>query len=397
MKKVVVTSALRTPFGKLGGNLAGFTGVELGSIAVEAALKRVKMHGETVDELIMGAAMLVGGTSVAARQMLFKAGLLETTPSLTIDRACCSSMTAVGLAMKNILLGEADTVVAGGFESMSQTPHLLRQARWGNRLGDMVVEDPLKIRNPITNTPVALVTGEKALEYGVDREEQDQWALASHQKYFAALEAGKFEQEIIPVEVPQAKGEAIRIQKDESPRQNSSIEKLRQLKTVYNSPTITAGNAPGLNDGAAALILMSEQRQQELGLDALATIEAYTNLSGDPSSSVCMPGLAIRKALSKAGLKWKDLKRIEINEAFAAMPLVSTKILADGDKSQTEALRSITNVNGGAVAIGHPTGASGGRVIMTLIYELIRQGGGIGAAAICGGYGQSDAVIVKVG
>lgn len=396
MPEIKVISAVRTPFGKLGGLLRDFSGLDLGSMVVKAVIDRANVEPETVDELYMGSAVLVGSVMVAARQMLFKVGIPQTTPSLTVDRACCSSMTCVGLGMKSILLGEADTVVSGGFESMSQTPFLLRDARWGKRLGDITVEDILMMRNPITGNPIAVVTGERALEFGISREEQDQWALRSHQRYFESFRSGKYSAEILPVEIPSKKGSAIIMDKDESPREDTSSEKLSKLKTVYGSPTVTAGNAPGLNDGSSAVILMSTEKQKELKLEALGTILSYAQAAGDPGASAYMPAHSIRKALQKAGLQLKDLKRIEINEAFAAMPLVSTKVLSDGDQQLQDHLRSITNVNGGAIAIGHPTGASGARLVMTLIYELRRLGGGIGVAAICGGFGQSDAIVVKV-
>lgn len=397
MNEVHIVSAVRTPFGSLGGSLKNIAGLDLGAKVVKEVIDRVELNPEQVDEVIMGTAVLAGNTSVAARQILIKAGLPSSTPSLTIDRACCSSMTAIGLAMKDIIVGDADAVIAGGFESMSQTPFLLNKGRWGNKVGDMALEDPLQMRNPITNSPIALVTGEEALKYEVTREQQDQWAFESHRKYFAAFESEKFANELLSLEIPTPKGDNFVLNKDESPRENASLEKLARLKTVYKSPTITPGNAPGLSDGASAMLLMSKGMQEGLGLESLATIVAYTSISGDPSASVAMPGLAIKKALDKAKIDLKEVKRIEINEAFAAMPLVSTNVLSDGDFELLNNLRSITNVNGGAVAMGHPTGASGARIVMTLIYELQRLGGGIGVAAICGGYGQADAVVVKVG
>ena len=398
MSEVKVVSAVRTPFGRLGGILKDYFPVELGSKIIQAAMERIHIDPKIVDEVYMGSALLAGATMVATRQMLFKVGLPGTTRSLTVDRACCSSMTCVGLGAKSILLKDADTVIAGGWETMSQTPFLLWEARWGKRLGDLKVEDMLMMRNPITATPIAVVTGKKALEFGVSREDQDQWALGSHQKYFSAFSAGKFTDEILTIEIPSPKGKgpATIVQQDESPRADTSIEKLSQLKTVYGSPTVTPGNAPGLSDGASAVILMSAKKQKETGFEVLGEILSYAQAAGEPDESVFMPANSIRQALQKAGLLIKDLKRIEINEAFAAMPLVSTKVLSDGDPELLVHLRSITNVNGGAVAIGHPTGASGARLLMTLIYELRRLGGGIGAAAICGGFGQSDAVIVKV-
>jgi len=396
MREVVIVGAARTPFGKFGGQLKDLTAVDLGTKAVSAALQRIHLDPAWVDELYMGVAVLAGTASVAARQILISSGLAPHTPSLTIDRACCSSMTCLGLGMRNISSGEVHTVVAGGMEAMSQTPLIARGVRWGIRLGGVMLEEPLFLRNPILNLPLAVGAAEVALQYGVSREEQDQWALRSHQKYFLALKAGKFAAEIEPVELPAAKGSTLLMDRDESPRADTTIEKLRGLPTVYGSKTVTAGNAPGLNDGASALVLMSREKQRESGIDPLGKIPAYVNIAGDPLASPYLPALAIRKALEKIGRKLSDLKRLEINEAFAATALVSTKVLSSENERSLEQLRSITNVNGGAVAIGHPTGASGGRIAMALVLELRRAGGGLGAAAICGGYGQSDAVIVEV-
>ena len=396
MREVVIVSAARTPFGKFGGLLKDFTAVDLGTKAVLASLKRINLDPAAVDELYLGVAVLAGTASVAARQILFTSGLPPHTPSLTVDRACCSSMTCLGLGLRNIRSGEIHTAVAGGMEAMSQTPLIARGVRWGVRLGGVMLEEPLFLRNPILNIPLAVGAAEVALQHGVSREEQDRWALRSHQRYFSALEAGKFADEIQPVEIPSEKGLTRSLDRDESPRSDTTIEKLRALPTVYGSKTVTAGNAPGLNDGASALVLMSKERQKELGIVPLAKILAYVNIAGDPLASPYLPAHAIRKALERAGRKLSDLKRLEINEAFAATALVSTKVLSSDNEKVLEDLRSITNVNGGAVAIGHPTGASGGRIAMTLVYELRRAGGGLGAAAICGGYGQSDAIIIEV-
>lgn len=396
MREVVIVSAARTPFGKFGGLLKDFTAVDLGTKAVLASLQRINLDPAAVDELYLGVAVLAGTASVAARQILFTSGLPPHTPSLTVDRACCSSMTCIGLGLRNIRSGEIHAAIAGGMEAMSQTPLIARGVRWGVRLGGVMLEEPLFLRNPILNIPLAVGAAEVALQHGVSREEQDQWALRSHQRYFSALEAGKLADEIQPVEIPSEKGSTRLLNRDESPRSDTTIEKLRALPTVYGSKTVTAGNAPGLNDGASTLILMSKERQKELGIVPLAKILAYVNIAGDPLASPYLPAHAILKALERAGRKLADLKRLEINEAFAATALVSTKVLSSDSEKVLEELRSITNVNGGAVAIGHPTGASGGRIAMTLVYELRRAGGGLGAAAICGGYGQSDAVIVEV-
>jgi len=396
MKEVVIVSAARTPFGKFGGLLKDFSAIDLGTKAVKAVIKKINFEPALVDEVYMGVAVLAGTASVAARQVLISSGLPAQTPSLTIDRACCSSMTCVGLAMRNIRDGEINTAIAGGMEAMSQAPLIARGIRWGVRLGGVMLEEPLFLRNPILNIPLSVGAAEVALQYGVGREEQDRWALRSHQNYYAAFEAGKFSDEIEPIEISPPGGTITFMDRDESPRSDTSIEKLRALPTVYGSKTVTAGNAPGLNDGASAFVLMSKEQQKNLGLKPWATLLAYVNIAGDPLASPYLPALSIRKALEEIGRKLVDLKRIEINEAFAATPLVSTKVLSDGDEKMLEYLRSITNVNGGAVAIGHPTGASGGRIIMTLMYELHRLGGGLGAASICGGYGQSDAVILQV-
>lgn len=392
MTTVAIVEAARTPFGKLGGKLKQYSAVQLGSMAASAVMDRAGIKPNEVSETIFGTAMLAAATSVAARQINFELGLSDTTASLTIDRACCSAMTAIGLGASKIRAGDASVVLAGGIESCSQTPFLMRGSRFGRRLGDFVVEDPIQIRNPITGQSIAAVTGEQALRFGVDRQQQDEWALRSHEKYFEAYNKGVYREEIVPVIF--ADQEIMDI--DESPRSNSTLEKLSSLSTVYDGPTVTAGNAPGLNDGAAVVALMSVDEARERSIDVLATVVSYSQLSGALDSSVFLPGKAIMDALRKAGLKLEELKCIEINEAFAAMPLVSTLHMADSDKTKAMKLRQITNINGGSVAIGHPTGASGARVVMALIRELQRMGGGYGAAAICGGYGQADAFILKV-
>jgi acetyl-CoA C-acetyltransferase len=394
MRKVVLTEGLRTPFGRFGGKLAGYSAVELGVLATKAMLARADVDPADIDESLLGTAMLAASTTVAARQNNVPSGIPARTPSLTIDRACCSSMTCVGLGMAKIRSADADLIIAGGIESASQTPFLMRGVRWGHRLGDFAVEDPMQMRNPINGQPITVVTGHAALSFGVDRTQQDDWAFDSHRKYFAALDAGVYADEIIAVSTDRQSEEMLTF--DESARRTVSRDKLATLPTAYGSPTVTAGNAPGLNDGAATLLLMSGEEAARRGVAGLAEIVSYAQVCGEPDSSVYMPGLAIQRALEKAGVALRDLKRIEINEAFAAMPLVSTLELAQGDAELLRSLRAMTNVNGGSVALGHPTGASGARVVMSLARELRRIGGGYGAAAICGGYGQADAVILKV-
>jgi acetyl-CoA C-acetyltransferase len=389
-QNVVIVEAARTPFGRFGGKLRECSAVELGALASQAVLSRAGIRPDELSETVFGCGILDAGTAVPARQINFRVGIPATTPSLTVDRACCSSMTAIGLAALKIRVGEARIILAGGIESCSQTPFLMRGTRFGRKLGDFSVEDPMQVRNPITGLALTEVTGRKALEHGVGREEQDEWSYHSHRKYFAAYDTGVYEQEIVPVDTGQG-----RLAVDESPRRDTSLEKLAALATAYGSPTVTPGNAPGLNDGASAVLLMSGAEAARRGIVPLAEIVAYAQLSGDLESSVHMPGHAIVAAAKKAAIGLRDLKCIEINEAFAAMALVSTKVMAGGDAAELARLRAMTNVNGGSVAIGHPPGASGARVAMAAARELRRRGGGYAAAGICGGFGQSDALILK--
>lgn len=391
MASISLVEARRTPFGKFGGGLGGLTAVELGTLAAKSVLARSGIDAAEIDETIFGTAILSASTMVAARQINFGIGAREETPSLTIDRACCSSMTAIGLGMSKIAAGDAKTVLAGGIESSSRTPFMLKDIRWGRRLGDFAVEDPMQFRNPITNLPLTVVTGEMALKHGVDRQQQDEWAYGSHTKYFEAYDKGVYADEIVVVD-----GEDEPVVIDESPRRKISLEKMRAMPTVHGGPTVTAANAPGLNDGASAVLLMDENAARQRGIKVLGELCSYAQVAGSLESSVYMPGNAIALALRKANLTLDHLSRIEINEAFAAMPLASLKTLSGGDNVSFERLKAMTNVNGGAVAIGHPPGASGARVVMALARELARRGGGYGAAAICGGFGQADAVIVKV-
>lgn len=392
---VVLVSAVRTPFGKLGGALAPLSTVDLGAAVIREVLSRVGVEPSVAQSVYMGVGMVGGATLVPTRQAMLKAGLVQETPSLTVDRACCSGITAAGMGLREILLGEADAVVCGGMESLSRTPYLLPRGG-GFRPGHVVAEDPLLLRSPISDKAIAAYTGEEALRHGVSRADQDNWALGSHQKYFAAEAAGFFADERMQLAVPQAKGDPLLVTTDEPPRRDANLEKLASLKPVYGSPTITAGNAPGLNDGAAALLLMSAERARSLGLRPLATVLGHAQVSEGPTAGAYTPALAIRKVLQRTRHRVGQLARIEINEAFAATPLVSTKVLADGDAGAWQKLLRLTNVNGGAVALGHPLGASGARLIMTLVYDLRRKGGGLGAAAICGGYGQGDALLVRV-
>jgi acetyl-CoA C-acetyltransferase len=334
--------------------------------------------------------------NVNGRQALLRAGLPETLVSLTIDRACCSSLCAVHLGRRAILLNEADTCMAVGAENMSNTPLLINKHRWGSGMAPLLVQDYL---NPITYreyTPLGKDAGEIAMEYGISREEQDQWALGSQQKWAAADKAGKFKDELVPVAIPQKKGEPILFDRDDFPKPNSTFEGLARLKTIYSSPTVTAGNAPGLDAGAAAVIIMRRSKAEKMGIKPLATILAVASGASEPKRMAELPGFVIQKALKSAGLGIDAMDVIEINEAFAAVTLVSSKILADRNETKWRGILAKTNPNGGAIAIGHPVGASGARILMTMMYELKRRGGGFGVCAICGGLAQGDCVVIRV-
>jgi acetyl-CoA C-acetyltransferase len=396
---VVIVSGVRTPFSKFGGVLKEMHSTDLGVIVMKESLKRASLKGEDLDELYYGMCDQAEAAlydNVNARQALLRAGLPNTLVSLTIDRACCSSICAVQLGRRAILLNEVDTCMAVGAENMSNTPLLMNGHRWGSGMKPLLVQDYL---NPITYreyTPLGKDAGEIAMEYGISREEQDAWAVGSHKKWAQADKDGRFNDELVPIEIPQKKGAPFIFKKDELPRPDTTMEALSKLKTIYGSPTVTAGNAPGLDAGAAAVIIMRRSRAEKLGIKPLATIVSMASGASEPRRMAELPGFVIKKALERASLSIDDIKVIEINEAFAAVTLVSTKILADRDEQKWHSLLKITNPNGGAIAIGHPVGASGGRILMTMMYELSRRGGGYGVAGICGGLAQGDAVIIKV-
>lgn len=395
--EVVIVSAVRTPYGKFGGALREVPGVQLAAHVIQEVLKRANLSPDQVDEVYMGSCVPAETGVIApvvARQALLLAGMPESTVSVTMDRACCSSMTAIQMGMRAIQLGEIDVALAVGAENLSRTPYVVPSLRFGARMGHVELSDPLQMKYP-GHSPVAVDTGHIALEHGVGRADLDAWAYRSQQRYQEALAAGKYDAEIAPLELSTRKG-PVMFDKDEFPKPETTPESLAMLKTVYGSPTVTPGNAPGLDAGATAILLMSRRKAEALGLEPLATVLTVASVAGDPKDIVTIPAKAIEKGLSKAGLGLDDLSLIEINEAFAAMPLVSTQLLAAGDPARTEALREKTNVNGGAIAMGHPVGASGARIVMALVNELGRRGGGYGAASICGGLGQGDCTIVKV-
>lgn len=387
---VIIAAPVRTPFGRFGGALRDVSAPELGAFAIDSVIARAGLPPDAVEAAYLGVGMIGSGMLTPVRQAVLRSKLRPETPSFGVDRACCSGMTAVGLAFKDIRAGEASLLIAGGFESLSRTPLLLPRSHV-HRIGRVAVDDPLMMRGEVVEASISGYTAKEALQHGIDRAMQDEWALMSHERYFAADARAFFDAERVAF----AK-DAIRLEKDEAPRRDTSLEKLGKLRTVYDSETVTAGNAPGLSDGAAAMIVADASAARERGLDVQAKALAYAQVCGGPTSGSYTPAVAIRQVLRKADVRLEDVALIEINEAFAATPLVSTLKLANGDKAGAERLRARTNVYGGAIAIGHPLGASGARLVMTLAAALRARGGGFGVAAICGGFGQGDAILIKV-
>jgi acetyl-CoA C-acetyltransferase len=383
MARSVIVSAVRTPFGRLGGGLAGHQATELGALAIRGALGRVDVADADIDYVIMGQVLQAGAGQAPARQAAIGAGLPIEIGADTINKVCASSIRAVEIADSMIRAGDAQIVVAGGMESMSNAPYVLAKARFGYRLGDGVLIDSM-VHDGLTSSFDGKHMVEQASfvsrELGITREEQDEWALRSQQRAVNAIDNGLFAEEIVPV------GD---VSVDEAPRRDSSLEKLASLKPVFDPEgTTTAGNAPGVNDGAGALVVMSEEAAKERGIEPLATILAQAAVADEFAYLARTPAKAGALALEKAGKKIGDVERIEVNEAFASVALNSVRMLdADPDT---------VNVNGGAVALGHPIGASGARILGTMIYELRRNGGGLGLAAICSGGGQGDAILVEV-
>ncbi len=399
---IVIVSAVRTPFSRFDSAMAVIPSIDLGVMVMKEVIQRVGVKPEEVDDIYYGScipAEVALETDVPARQATLLAGFPEENISVSLDRACCSSLTALRLGAMSIRAGEAQIAMAVGSENMPRTPHLAPGLRKGIRLGHIKLIDCLFELGYAAKgfNPVAKDAGEVAVEYGVTREMQDEWALGSQEKYAKAFAEGKFKvgEELMPVVIPQKKDDPIVIEKDESPRK-TSMEALAKLKTVYGSPTVTAGNAPPISAGASAILFMTREKAEERGLKPLATIVATVASATAPRGIATIPAYTIEKVLSRAGMTVDQMDMIEINEAFAAMPLVSTKILARGDEKKWKELKAKTNVNGGAIAIGHPVGASAARITMTIAYELRRRGGGYGVAAICGGLAQGEAVVVKV-
>ncbi len=400
-KDIVIVSAVRTPFGRFCGALREYDYFDLGALPMREVLARVNVSGDQVDEVYWG----VGDTSpckdvytsVAARQTLIKAGLPPETPSVSLDKACVSAMSAVHYGCRAMVAGENRCAIGGGATSFSQEPLIVRGLRWkGFRLGDVKMEDPLYALGYKDFNPVSVDTDNVAIEYGITREEQDEWALRSHQNYGKAWEAGKFKEEMMVLEIPQRRGEPIILDIDEQYRPDTTLEKLARLPGIYGCKGVTAGNSPGLNDGATAILFMTRAKADELGLEPLAEIVSMSSIAIKPHRMPEGPAYAAMEVLKDADLTLDDISVMEINEAFAAVPLVSTLLLADKDKERAKVLREKTNINGSAIAIGHPNTASGARLIMNLMYELRRRGGGYALGAICGGLAQADACIIKV-
>lgn len=392
MRKSVIVSGARTPFGKFGGVLTPLTAVNLGAKAIKAALERAELDGADVDEVIMGTVLQGGQGQIPSRQAAVEAGIPWEVKTETINKVCASGLRSVTLADQLIRLGEEDIIVAGGMESMSNAPYFLPDARWGNRMGDKTVKD-LMIHDGLTCTFTGNHMGsygnDTAASFKVTRERQDEWAARSQQLAVDAIESGKFADEIVPVEIPVRKGDPIVVSEDETPRKGTTVEKLAALRPAFDKDgTITAGNAPGVNDGASAVVVMSDEKAKELNKTPLATILGHAEVAVEAKNFPQTPGLVINRLLEKTGVSKEEIDLYEINEAFAVVALASGQI-ADIDEEKI-------NVNGGAVALGHPIGASGNRIILTLIHELERRGGGKGIAAICSGGGQGDAILIEV-
>jgi len=390
----VITGARRTPFGRFGGALRDLSLPQLGSHAVRAALAEAGLAPGDVDELALGV-NLPGSDRSIARQTLLQAGIPDDRVAYTCDRACCSSLSAITLASRAIRLGEARIAVAGGSENMSRVPYFLEDLRFGRRLGHVQLVDQLVISCPHTHVPRALQASREALAYGVGREEQDAWALRSQTLCARASAAGRFADEIAPIDLAAFGGDGV-VAADESPRATTTREQLAALPTVNGSETVTAGNAPGLSTGASAVVLMTGAEAERRGRAPLCRLVATAMVSGHPDRIASIPAVAAKQLLARVDLPLDAIDLIEINEAFAAVPLVSTLELAERDRARAEKLREKTNVNGGAIAIGHPTSATAARLVMALARELRRRGGGTGLVAICGGIAEAEAALIRV-
>ncbi|MEI5909051.1 acetyl-CoA C-acetyltransferase [Bacillus spongiae] len=392
MGKTVILDGARTPFGKFGGELSSLTAAELGGIAMKEALKRSNVEGEEVGEVIFGTVLQGGQGQIPSRQAARHAGIPWDVQTETINKVCASGMRSVTLADQIIRAGDEEIILAGGMESMSNAPYVLPKARWGLRMGDSQVKDLMLHDGLICcfeGVHMGIYGNRTAKKFEISREEQDKWALRSHHRAIEATEKGVFAEEVVPVEIPQRKGDPLIVKHDEAPRKDTTMERLQKLNPVFeHDGSITAGNAPGVNDGAAALVLMSEERAKKEDKTPLAVVIGHATVAVDAQDFPETPGLVINKLLKKTGKTVDEIDLFEINEAFAAVALTSGKIANLHEEK--------INVNGGAVALGHPIGASGARIILTLAYELKRRGGGLGVASICSGTGQGDAIMIEV-
>jgi acetyl-CoA C-acetyltransferase len=391
MPKTVILSAARTPIGKLGGGLASLDATELGGVAIQAALERADVAPEDVQHVVMGQVIQAGQGQIPSRQAQIKGGIPQEVSSETINKVCASGIRAAGIIDAAIRAGDVELGVGGGMESMSNAPYLLKGARFGFRMGDGKAIDAMindGLTNPFSGKHMAQEASEVAAELELTRADMDRWALRSHELALRATDEGRLPEEIVPVTVKGRKGDTV-VEVDESPRRDTSLETLAKLPPIFvKDGSHTAGNSPGVNDAGGALVLASEGWAKRNGKQALATIIAQAQVGDDFAYLARTPAKAAQKALEQAGLKAEDIDLWEINEAFASVTLNSMRVLGiDEDR---------VNVNGGAVALGHPIGASGARILGTLVYELRRRGGGLGCAAICSGGGQGDAVIIEV-
>ncbi|WP_405395763.1 acetyl-CoA C-acetyltransferase [Microbispora hainanensis] len=392
MSGSVIVAGARTPIGRLLGSLSDLSAVELGGIAIKAALERAGVSPDKVQYVIMGQVLQAGAGQIPSRQAAVKAGIPMTVPSLTINKVCLSGLDAIALADQLIRAGEFDIVVAGGMESMTNAPHLLPGLRKGVKYGNAGIVDAMA-HDGLTDAFDQIAMGESTERHnarlGLTREEQDEFSARSHQRAAEATEKGLFDDEIVPVPLPQRKGDPVLFSADEGIRKDTTVEVLAKLRPAFTKDgTITAGSSSQISDGAVAVVVMSKAKAEELGLEWLAEIGAHGNVAGPDNSLQSQPANAIKQALAKQGLTVGDLDLLEINEAFAQVVLQSAKELGVPlDK---------INVNGGGIALGHPIGASGARIVLTLAHELKRRGGGLGAAGLCGGGGQGDALIIRV-
>jgi len=388
----VIVSTARTPIGKFSGALAGFSGAELGALAIRAALERGGVSADNVDYVLMGQVLQAGAGQMTARQAASGAGIPLSVPSMTVNKVCLSGINALYLADQMIQSGDAEIVVAGGMESMTNAPYLLPKARAGYRMGNGELVDSL-IHDALWCAFDAVHMGEGTDMYcgqfgGITRDAQDQMAANSHERAAAAQKDGKFADEIVPVAIPQRKGDPLMVDSDEGVRPGTTVETLAGMRPAFTKDgTITAANASQISDGGAAIVVMSRAKADELGLNPIAELIGYGMVAGPDPSLLTQPSRAIKRALDAANLPLSAIDLFELNEAFAAVGLASMKDLGITDE--------VVNVNGGAIALGHPVGMSGARVVMTLINELKRRGGGVGAAALCGGGGQGDAAIIR--